>query len=178
MDEWCEIDHYLSMSSGGGAWAATMRTPATATDHWALAELQEGLAAMEWRPDPCRPYRDRVVGPTVLIGLSQDPTDTSETFDWPLLRRMFSDEVITGHDWRTTAAQPSHPVDRAHHRAMVATGAPRWLGKGYCMKTAQSHSVCAFGAQLRFRPTITLGELDAEFRSLQPLVLKLAGQHR
>ena len=32
MDEWCDLDHYLSMSSGGGAWAATMRTTTTHLD--------------------------------------------------------------------------------------------------------------------------------------------------
>lgn len=180
MDGWCQIDHYLSMSSGGGAWATTMRTPAASPDHWALAELQEGLAAQDWRLDAARPYRSRLVGPVVLVGLSHDGESTSAGFDWLLLARLFRDRIvdgsghiIDGRPWQTTSANPKNVTDRANWVAMVAAGAPRWLGKGYGMATALTHQVCAFGARIQFPPSSTLGQVDADLRDLQSLIVEL-----
>ena len=182
MDTWCRVDHYLSMSSGGGAWVATLRTPATSPGHWVLAEIQEGMPAQAWRADAARPYRTRLTGPVVLVGLSQDGVPTSADFDWPLLDRMFqgrivgpSGQPIDGWTWQTTSANPKDPTDRENWLAVVAAGSPRWLGKGYGMATARTHQVCASGARIQLSPDLTLAQIDAELQSLESLIVDMAG---
>ena len=68
MDFWCTLEHDTVPSSGGGNWVARMWAPASGPGHHVTAELQEGMSAYEWRPDPMRPYRDRFRGPVVLLG--------------------------------------------------------------------------------------------------------------
>lgn len=180
MDTWCVLDHALELSSGGGAWVASMRSGPLHEGHRVIAEVQEGLAAQAWRPDPERPYRAKLIGPVVLVGLNQTGLATSANFDWPLLRELFVGRVvdqvgavIDGRRWQTTAASPRDSTDRAHWQASVAAGAPKWLGKGYGMATARSHGVCAFGARLQCAPDATLGELDAQLQRLESLVVDM-----
>jgi hypothetical protein len=185
MDTWCTLEHDLELSSGGGAWVAAMRAPSASGGHRVIAEIQEGMPAQSWRLDPARPYRSRLAGPVVLVGLSQHDTDTSAGFDWSLLHQLFVDrvvdrsgQVIDDRAWHTTAASPRDPVDRAGWQRMVDAGAPRWLGKGYGMATARTHGVCAFGARIQIAPSRTLGEIDMELQKLQSLVVEMAAQQR
>lgn len=180
MGDWSQIEHELAVSSGGGAWVAAMRTRAPADHHWVIAEIQEGLAAREWRPTDT-PYSARVKGPTVLVGLAQVGPDTSDDFDWPLLHRLFLGRVydqegvpLDGRAWQTTTSRLRDPVDRANWRAVVASGAPPWLGKGYGMATARTHRVCAFGARLQLPPTLTLNDIDTVVQDLEALVIEMA----
>lgn len=182
MQEWCQIDHDLAMSSGGGAWVAAMRTQTGVDHHWVIAELQEGMAAQEWGPLPDKPYRDRVRGPAVLVGLAQIGPATSATFDWALLHRLFrgtvyaeDGAVLDGRPWQTSTARLRDPGDRANWQRLVSAGAPKWFGKGYGMATAKTHSVCAFGARFQLAPASTLDEVDSELKRLQTLVMELAG---
>lgn len=179
--QWCQLDQSLEMSSGGGAWVVAMRTPANSPGHSFVAELQEGTAAQAWGHDPTRRYRDILVGPVVLVGLTQKGIATSEGFDWELLHRAFTGtvlgkdgSVIDDRPWQTTAASPRHPTDRDNWKRIIEAGAPRWLGKGYGMATAKSHGVCAFGARLSLPPDATLGQLDDQLRGLEALVVEMA----
>lgn len=111
-------------------------TSSRAPGHLVTAELQEGMTAFEWKPDPNRPYRERLRGPVVLLGLRQDDVDTSADFNWAHLHSMFVDHLLdqdgTPRDdraWHVTAARPGDPVDRANWKAIVSAGAPRWLGR-------------------------------------------------
>jgi hypothetical protein len=182
MDDWCQLDHELSLSSGGGVWVAAMRAEASpATRHRVIAELQEAMDPRSWRRDSSRPYRSRLTGPVILVGLSQSEVSSSAGFDWSLLHAIFkqrvvspSGEILDGRDWQTTSAGPRNPTDRANWLTMVADGAPPWLGKGYGMATARSHGVCAFGARVQLRPDLTLGEIDTNLRSFQDLVVTMA----
>jgi hypothetical protein len=180
MDTWCEVEHDIVPSSGGGNWATRMWVNASSAEHYATAELQEGLTAYEWRPDPDRPYRDRVPGPVVLLGLRQEGAPTSEGFDWTLLHQMFSRHVLDengvpsdGRAWQTTTARPADPVDKANWQAMVTDGAPAWLGKGWGMKVARTTSSCLFGARFGLPPDSTLADVDAELRHVQELLQRL-----
>ena len=181
MNEWCRIDHELAISSGGGAWVAAMRTRASVDQHWVIAEVQEGLAAQEWRPDPDSPYSARVKGPVVLVGLAQIGPATSASFDWAALHRLLRgrvyDEIgaaLDARPWQTTAASLRDAGDRANWQALVTAGAPRWLGKGYGMATARVHNVCAFGVRLQLAPSLRLHEIDAELQGLHDLVIEVA----
>ena len=64
MDSWCSLDHDLVLSSGGGNWAVRMWASASTPQHFVTAEIQEGMTAYEWKPDPGRPYRHRLIRPT------------------------------------------------------------------------------------------------------------------
>jgi hypothetical protein len=182
MHTWCQIEHDLAMSSGGGSWVVAMRTPAQVPDHWVIAEVQEGMSAQEWRADPANPYSARVRGPAVLLGLAQIGPATSESFDWAFLHQLFKGRVyadngtaLGGRPWSATTARLRDPGDRANWRALVSAGAPSWLGKGYGMATAKTHGVCAFGARLQLPPTLTLGEVETELQELHELVMEMAG---
>lgn len=94
---------------------------------------------------------------------------------------MFAALVIdeTGHPrddraWHTTAARPSDPSDRQNWQTIVQAGAPRWLGKGWGIKVAQSTQSCLFGTRLGISPSSTLGEIDIELQRLQPLIAAAA----
>jgi len=157
-----------------------MWTDVPSPEHVVSVELQEGLTAYAWRPDPERPYRDRLPGPVVLLGLRQD-SNTSSDFDWALLYRMFADHILDGsgatrdgREWQVTPARPSHPVDKENWQRIVAEGAPRWLGKGWGMKVAQGNGACLFGARFGLPATSTLAEIETELRRLEPLLLQMS----
>jgi hypothetical protein len=182
MDSWCDLDHELGLSSGGGAWSADMSAAAGSPGHRVIAEIQEGLAARAWRMDPDRPYRSRLDGPVVLVGLRQDGISTSAAFDWRLLHGLFLDrvvddggQVLDGRPWQTTNASSRDPIDRQGWQSIVDAGAPKWLGKGWGMAVARSHhQACAFGARFLIPPTKTLGEIDSELQRLQGLITEMA----
>jgi hypothetical protein len=177
MDFWCTLEHDMVPSSGGGNWVARMWAPASAPGHHVSAELQEGMSAYEWRPDPKRPCRARFRGPVVLLGLRQDDVTTSADFDRKLLHRLYAEHGLDDHGapqddrvWQTTPPRPTDPSDRANWQ-IVAAGAPKWLGKGWGMKVAKSE---LFGGRFELMPNSTLGEIDAELRRLQPLIERMA----
>ena len=123
MDTWCKLEHNLGLeqSSGGGAWVASKRVPSPSPGHKVIAETQEGLPAQAWRADPARPYRDRLPGPLVLVGLSQPGVTTSADFDWDLLHRLFRNRIIDqagvamdDRPWQLTSANPRDTTDRTN----------------------------------------------------------------
>ena len=180
MDSWCNLDHDLDPSSGGGNWAARMWAPASTPGHFVTAEIQEGMTAYEWRPDPDHPYRQRLKGPVVLLGVRQDHVTTSAEFDWPLLHRLYAEHILDtdgtplpGFTWQTTSAGPRDLTDKTNWQSIVDAGAPTWLGKGWGMKVAQSTRSCLFGARLTIAPSCTLGEIDAEIARLEPLIVRM-----
>lgn len=183
MDVWCSLEHDLVISSGGGNWAVRMWTTAATPQHFVTAEIQEGLTAYEWRPDPERPYRQRLKGPVILLGLRQDEVSSSAGFDWTLLHQLFTEHVLDDSGvpladfvWQTSSARPGDPTDKANWQAILANGAPSWLGKGWGMKVANSTHSCLFGARLTIERTCTLAEIDAQIARLESLLLRMAAQ--
>lgn len=181
LDSWCELEHDIIQSSGGGNGGVRLRADASAPDHYVTAELQEGLTAYEWKPNPATAYRDRLPGPVVLLGRRQDHTTTSANFDWPLLHRMFTRHLLDGAGaprdgrvWQSTAARPTDPIDKENWQRIVQAGAPRCLGKGWGMKVAKNTGSCLFGARFNLPRDSTLGVIDDELRRLQPLLMQLA----
>lgn len=181
LDGWCSLPHDIEPSSGGGTWAVRIWTSSRAPGHQVTAELQEGMTAFEWKPDPDRPYRERLRGPVVLLGLRQDDVDTSANFDWAQLHAMFVEHVLDTEGvarddraWHLTAARPGDAIDRANWETIVEAGAPRWLGKGWGMKVAKSAQACLFGARFQIPADSTLGEIDAELRRLEPVLARMA----
>lgn len=181
MDSWSALEHDLDPSSGGGNWAVRMWAPASKPDHVVTAEIQEGMTAYEWKPDPVRPYSQRLKGPVVLLGLRQDFVTTSAGFDWALLHKLFKEQILDetgsphpGYAWQTTAARPSDPTDKEKWKAIVDAGAPAWLGKGWGMKVAQGTHSCLFGARLAIPPNSTLGQVEKELVRIEALVARMA----
>lgn len=180
VDGWCSLPHDMEPSSGGGNWAVRIWTPSRAPGHVVAAELQEGMTAFEWKRDPDKPYRERLRGPVVLLGLRQDDVETSADFDWAYLHAMFKEHVLdaTGAlrvvgTCQTSAARPGDHVDQAHWAAIVAAGAPRWLGKGWGMRVAKSVQSCMFGARFELPKTSTLGQVNEELRKLELTIVEM-----
>lgn len=180
LDAWCSIPHDMDPSSGGGSWAVRMWTPSRATGHVVAAELQEGMTAYEWKRDPDKPYRDRLRGPVVLLGLRQDDVHTSAAFNWAHLHEMFKEHVLDAEGsawvkgtWQTTSARPRDPVDQAHWKAIVEAGAPPWLGKGWGMRVAKSVQSCMFGARFELPRTSTLGQVNEELQRLEHTIVRM-----
>ncbi len=180
LDATCTLEHDMVQSSGGGNWCVRMRAPSPSAKHYVAAELQEGLTAYEWKPKPERPYRERLPGPVVLLGLWAGPVTTSEDFDWDLLGRLANQlvdpegEPPDGRAWQRTPARPTDPVDRARWQAMVDAGMPRWVGKGWGMRVAKSAGECHFGARYALPPTSTLAEVLAELDGMARLVERIS----
>jgi hypothetical protein len=178
---WCALPHDIEPSSGGGTWAVRIWAPSRASGHLVTAELQEGMTAFEWKPDPDKPYRERLRGPVVLLGLRQDDVDTSANFAWTELHSMFVEHILDeagsprdDRAWHLTGARPGDAIDRANWEAIVAAGAPRWLGKGWGMRVTKSARSCLFGARFQIPPDSTLGDIDAELQRLEPVIARMA----
>jgi hypothetical protein len=176
------LERDLIQSSGGGIWVLRFWADTATPNLRVQVEVQEGMTAYEWRHDPHRRYRDRLKGPAPVVSLRLSDVDTSEDFDWDLLRRVFAEHVLDGSGdplpdwpWQLTPANPRHPVDRAAWKAMVDAGGPKWLGKGFGMAVAtKAYRECLFGARMQFAPTLTLGEIRDELLHLEPLVLAMS----
>lgn len=176
------LEHDIVQSSGGGIWVLRFWADTAVPNLRVQVEVQEGMTAYEWRPDAERRYRDRLKGPAPVVALRLSDVDSSESFDWDLLRRVFADNVLDASGdplpawpWQLTPANPRHPVDRAAWSAMVEAGGPRWLGKGFGMAVAtKNYRECLFGARMQFSPTMTLGEIRDELLRLEPLVLAMS----
>lgn len=169
-------------SSGGGQWVLRLWKDTVVPNLRVQVEVQEGFSAYEWRPHPTRRYRDRVKGPAPLIGLRLGDTDTSEAFDWDLLKKVFDATVLGDGEaslspwpWQHTPARPNHPIDRRGWQSIVDAGSALWLGKGFGMAVAkQKYRECLFGARMQFAPTLTLDAVRSEIGELEDLVLAMA----
>lgn len=176
------LERDLVQSSGGGIWVLRFWADTTVPNLRVQVEVQEGMTAYEWRHDPDRRYRDRLKGPAPVVSLRLSDVDSSEAFDWGLLRRVFAEHVLDENGdalpdwpWQLTPANPRHPVDRAAWKAMVEAGGPKWLGKGFGMAVAtKAYRECLFGARMQFAPTLTLGQIRSELLRLEPLVLAMS----
>lgn len=176
------LDRDIIQSSGGGIWVLRFWADTAVPNLRVQVEVQEGMTAYEWRHDPDRPYLDRLKGPAPVVSLRLSDVETSEAFDWDLLRRVFAEHVLDPNGeplpdwpWQLTPANPRHPVDRAAWSTMVEAGGPKWLGKGFGMAVAtKAYRECLFGARMQFAPTLTLGEIRDELLRLEPLVLAMS----
>lgn len=171
----------FAQSSGGGQWVLRLWKDTSVPNLRVQVEVQEGFGAYEWRPHPTLRFRDRVKGPAPLIGLRLADTDTSEAFDWTLLKKVFDATVLSGGDpsfaswpWQRTPARPNHPIDRRGWQSIVDAGSPPWLGKGFGMAVAkQKYRECLFGARMQFAPNLTLDTIRAKIRELEDMVLAM-----
>lgn len=178
MTEWCEIGHDLVQSTAGGSWVARMWTPSSAPGHMVSCEIEEGMTAQAWKPDPHAPYCTRMAGPSIWVGLRQEDVETSADFDWGHLHRIFVETVLDGDGQPrdlSRAWQPRPPNfrdagDKERWRVIVTAGAPAWLGKGFGMAQARKYGDCLFGARYRVDADCTLGQVDDELRRLQSLI--------
>lgn len=176
------LERDIIQSSGGGIWVLRFWAETQVPKLRVQVEVQEGMTAYEWGADTKRRYRDRVKGPAPVVSLRLSDVDSSESFDWELLRRVFAEHALNANGdplpdwpWQLTPANPRHPVDRAAWSAMVAAGGPKWLGKGFGMAVAtKAYRECLFGARMQLAPALTLGEIRDELLRLEPLVLAMS----
>lgn len=173
----------LIPASSGGTWVLRMWRDSPVRKHVVTAEVQEGLPSAAWKRDPDMEFADRLRGPSVLVGLKQEPVKTSAGFDWDYLRRTFAGrvfdpsslELIDGRAWSNNSAAPRHVTDKRGHQAMVADNkAPRWLGQGYGMSNAKAHGACVFGARFTLGPDLSMDQVLDELSRTCKLLEEMA----
>lgn len=176
------LERDIVQSSGGGLWVLRFWATTDVPHLRVQVEVQEGLSSYAWKRDPGRSYHDRLKGPAPVVALRLSDVDTSEDFDWDLLKRVFDEHVLDedgearpGWPWQTTAANPRNAKDRAAWLAMIESGGPKWLGKGFGMAVATRHyRECLFGARMQFASDLTLAEVRDRLLELEPLVRAMA----
>lgn len=165
-------------SSQGKHWVARLYRDAAKPGYQAVLDVQERLSSFALKWDATA---DLLLGPVALIALKQRDVTTSEGFDWEYLARMWplmeaSPVAALGGlgTWVETSAARKAPHDKAGYQAMVAAGAPKFLGKGYGEAQTKITGECMFGAFLRFDRGITLGELRDALLRLGDLLNEMA----
>ncbi|HKJ10952.1 MAG TPA: hypothetical protein VJ976_01040 [Ornithinimicrobium sp.] len=183
------LEHDLVVASNGGSWILRFWLPDRGEGQFITAELSERLPAPAWKLDEGLPFADRVQGPQFLVGLRQEGVKTSASFNWDLLRRLFTDtvfkvnpeasghravDVVDGRCWSRRSAAPRSNVDRDNHVAMQKDGAPPWLGQGYGMAQAKAGGACVFGARFTMSPGVSLDEVHQETNRTVQLLRDMA----
>lgn len=183
------LAHDLVVASNGGSWVLRFWLPDLGKGQFITAELSERLPSPAWKLDESAPFADRVQGPQFLVGLRQEGVKSSASFDWGLLRRMFTDtvfevdadasgmptiDVVDGRNWSRRSAAPRSNVDRDNHGAMQRAGAPPWLGQGYGMAQAKAGGACVFGARFTMSADVCLDEVSKEINRTVQLVRDMA----
>lgn len=183
MSSWCNLEHDLVMSAAGRSWVARMsKTAAAAPGHLVACEIEEGLPVRDRGEDASRPLHDRVVGPSIWVGMRQESVPTSADFAWDHLLHIFRETVldtdnnpVDGRHWRRSRPGLRHQTDKANwQRSVESRGGPVWLGKGFGMAQAKAHDTCMFGARYMIDPSSTLHQIDSELQRLARLIDDMA----
>lgn len=166
------IEHDMTASSAGVSSVARMYLPAQKPGYWVMLETEERLPVRDF---PKYAAEDQhLVGPSVLVALLQEDVTTSAEFDWDYLLELWPLMAATRNDWVTAAARPRAPHDRAGHQAIIAKGAPPYLGIGFGERQTRQTSQCMFGARFQLPPDITLGNLVTILDSTSDLLIRMS----
>src|SRR5690606_5050806 len=94
---------------------------------------------------------------------------------WSHLHRVWKVAMESARsDWWTLSKPRRKVPDRANYEAMVASGAPPYLGFGYGDSQARRHGVCMFGAKVLLPSDTTLAALAEDVEQLAHLVANMA----
>jgi hypothetical protein len=164
------IEHELRESSAGVSWLDHLYLPAAREGYRVIADVEERLGVRDF---PKYAGKTPVVGPSVFVGLQQTGVTTSAGYDWDYLLALWPTMSASGRDWVTNSAAP-RGHDREGHKAIVAKGAPRYLGIGFGEGQIKYTNTCAFGARFQLLPHITLQGVVDTLQGLVPLLKDIA----
>ncbi len=167
------IDHDLVGSSAGVSWVVRMFTEALVPGYRVIVEIEENLPVRNF-PKFAGFDARFARGPSAKVCLMQYGVETSVAFNWGYLSAMWPLMRAARSDWVTRSASPKAAHDRAGHQAMIAEGAPAYLGVGFGDAQAKINGACMFGARIQFPPDVRLGDLAASLQDLSKLVLDMA----
>jgi hypothetical protein len=166
------LTYDLIGSSAGVSWVLRMYTDALVEGYRVLVEFEERLPVRDY-PKVANAAKRPPLGPSAKVVLLQHGITTSAGFDWNYLYAMWPVMELARSDWVTAAAKPKKH-DRVNHLAIVAKGAPKYLGIGFGEAQARINGTCMFGARIQLPADISLAGAKAAFEDLSGLVLDMA----
>ncbi|MFI5735414.1 PD-(D/E)XK nuclease family protein [Kribbella sp. NPDC051587] len=168
------IEHDLTTSSAGVSSVTRMCLPAQKDGYWVVLEAEERLPVRDYPKYAATVPENKVQGPSVRISLLQQDVITSAQFDWDYLLAMWPLMAAARADWVTASARPRAPHDRAGHQAIIAKGAPPYLGVGFGEGQTKQSAQCLFGARFQLPPDVTLVEVVKTLESTADLLINMA----
>jgi hypothetical protein len=167
----------LVQATSSNKWVARVHADCVATGYRVVAEVEDATPARSKRrfPKLMSETTPPPTGPEFRVFLEQVGVDTSAGFSWEYLHAMWPLMDSARSDWWTASVpNPPEPHDRAGRAAIVAAGAPRYLGFGFGEKQTRSNRSCMFGAKLRLPASSTLQQVVETLDGLGTLVLAMA----
>jgi hypothetical protein len=160
-------------SSAGVSATFGVRANGAVEQYIVMAEVEERL--------PVRGYPKiastdtKLIGPSIWVGLLMSDIGSSSEFDWMYLLKVWNEVLkVARNDWSTRSAVPRAVHDRQGHKSMKAAGGPSYLGVGFGAGQVKLSRSCMFGARIQLQPTVTLGQVAAEMKSLRDVVAAMA----
>jgi hypothetical protein len=167
------ITHDLVPSGAGVGWAARMNLDAAVRGYRVRVEAEERLPVRSY-PKWVSATSVKPIGPSVKVCLVQGGVSTSAGFDWDYLLALWPLMKRTPIVWVTRSAVPRAAHDRVNWRAMVDSGAPRYLGIGFGDAQAKRSHECMFGARFQLAPDVKLSEVVDALTTTTELMREMA----
>ena len=169
------VDHDLVESGSGGSWVNRMHVETGVSDHWAIAEVEERLTSRDYpKSNRVDAHGRQPIGPSILVGLTQENITTSEGFDWDYLYDAWQLMADFRQDWVTNSANPRAPHDRAAWERLVERNAPKYLGIGFGNAQTKISGACLFGARIQLERTTTLLDVVDTMQSVAGLLIRIS----
>lgn len=166
------VEHDLVPSSAGVSWVLRIYTPAAKAGYRVMVELEERLGVRNF-PKVAGPGNRSPVGASAMVVLLQESVTTSADFDWNYLHALWPTMNAARGDWVTAVPRPKLH-DKTNYLAMVANGAPKFLGVGFGERQTRITGQCMFGARIQLPADATLARVLEDVKELSSLVLDLA----
>jgi hypothetical protein len=150
-----------------------MNLPAAHSGYVIRVEAEENLPVRDFpkysSPDSLAPH-----GPSIKVCLVQSNVNTSASFDWEYLLRLWQVMAVAREDWVRAPARPKAAHDREGWQRIVSAGAPKYLGIGFGEAQARKSYECTFGARAQLPPDVRLRRVVDEMQGLAALMIELA----
>jgi hypothetical protein len=167
------IRHDLVASTAGVSWVVRLLADAALPGYEVLVEVEENLPVRDFPKYADASWR-QPRGPSIKVCLRQHGVETSAGFDWNYLHAMWPSMAAARTNWVTNPARPRAAHDRVGHQAMVAKGAPAYLGIGFGEAQTKISKACMFGARIQLPANVRLGAVAEELEGLYELVAEMA----
>ncbi|HVT64345.1 MAG TPA: hypothetical protein VHD81_04265 [Mycobacteriales bacterium] len=167
----------LVQATGSNKWVTRVLADCVVPGYQVVAEVEDAtpVRSKVLFPKVMSESTPPPAGPEFRVFLEQLGVDTSAGYSWQYLHAMWPLMAEARGDWwRKSVPNPPEAHDRAGRAAILAAGAPPYLGFGFGEKQTRSSRSCMFGAKLRLSASSTLEQVVDTLNGLGNLVLAMA----